>query len=113
MSGSGGGFGGGSPAPSPNCESLVIDTQISSPNEAIILALLREDWHAIRLDVALQSRAAHTVVVILYNNEVIGGVASPSVQRLRECLEGGTEYQAEIISIEEGQARIRIRARRD
>jgi len=105
MSGSGGGPGlGGQSSTFDDCTSLVIDTQLSSPKENVIDRLHEGDM----LDVVCQEIEGRVVVVLLYEGELAGGVAAPQVQRLRECLEDGTRYIAEVKSINEGQVRVRI-----
>lgn len=107
MSGSNGGSGGGGgswEAPS-TCENLVIDTQLSSPKPAVIAGIKVGDV----LDVTLQ-QGAGTTVVVMHGGQIAGGLASPQVQRLRECLEGGTVYGAEVTAINGAQVKIRVSA---
>jgi len=107
MSGSGGGGGVGGYEPSiSTCDSLVIETLLSSPKPSVVANL---SLGAILL-VQTQQSGGVTVVVLLYQNEVAGGLASPQVARLRECIEQGTQYQANVISISNGQVRVRIKA---
>jgi hypothetical protein len=108
MSGSGGsGYSGGF-EPVDTCESLVIDTQISSPKSDVIEKIAVDDI----LDVALTQLGATTVVVVLHHGSIAGGVAAPQVQQLRDCIEKGTKYKATIISKNGGQVRIRIQPER-
>ena len=51
---------------------------------------------------------ATTVVVVLHNGQIVGALASPAVQRLRECLEAGNRYQAEVTAKNLGQVRVRV-----
>ena len=91
MSGSGGGGGGGGFDPPTNdCASLSFDTQLSSPKAPIVSGLKVDDV----LEVTTQVMGDSTVVVALHRGKVAGGVASPFVQRLRECIEGGTAFTA-------------------
>lgn len=106
MSGSSGGGGSGGSWVTPStCEDLVIDTQLSSPKAAVIAGIKVGDV----LDVQLQPGAG-TAVVVIHNGHVAGGLASPDVQRLRECLERGTRYGAEVKSINGAQVKIRVSA---
>lgn len=105
MSGSSGGGGGSWDPPPTVCDLLDISTQLSSPKAAVIAGLAVGDV----LEVALQSGAG-TVVVVLSHGQVAGGLASPDVQRLRECLEGGTQYSAVIREINDAQVKVRVRA---
>ena len=106
MSGSGGGGGGGVDTPVFDCADLVIDTQISSPKPAVIATLKVGDL----LEVATQNSAGAVVVVLLHKGKVAGGLASPQLHRLRECLNSGTQYRAEVKSINAGQVRVRVEA---
>lgn len=107
MSGSsGGGGGGGYDAPPDSCELLVIDTQISSPKEDVIDHILAGDV----LDVSTQTIGTTVVVVVLHKGQLAGGLASPKVQRLRECMASGTQYDATVTAKTDGQVRVRVRA---
>jgi hypothetical protein len=106
MSGSGGGGGGGFDSQSDDCESLVIETQLSSPKAAVVAKLSKGDM----LDVTTKTMNGSTVVVCLFKGQVAGGLASPRVQRLRECIENGTTFRAEVLSIDAGQVRVRVKA---
>ena len=106
MSGSGGGGGGGFDSPPDNCAALVFDTQLSSPKQAVVTAIQVGD----ELLVATQTVADTTVVVVLHNGQVAGGLASPLVQRLRECMAGGTQYVATVTAKNDGQVRVRVKA---
>ena len=106
MSGSGGGGGGGSETPVASCEDLVIDTQLSSPKDEVVEKIKIGDI----LDVRSQTKAGTTVVVVLYKGKVAGGVASPLLGRLRECLNNGTKYKAKVLSKSGGQVRVRVEA---
>jgi len=107
MSGSGGGGGGGGyEPPVSTCESLVIETLLSSPKPSVVAKL----GPGATLSVQTQQSNGVTVVVLLYQSEVAGGLASPQVAHLRECIEQGTEYEAAVILISNGQVRVRIKA---
>jgi outer membrane lipoprotein SlyB len=106
MSGSsGGGSGGGwEPQPSP-CHLLAINTQLSSPKAGVIAGLEVGEV----LEVALQGGAG-TSVVVLRHGQVAGGLASPDIQRLRECLESGTHFSATVREINGAQVKVSVRA---
>lgn len=107
MSGSdGGGFSGSGGSTQSSCEGLVIDTQLSSPKEDVVVNLNEGD----ELGVDLTQIGAQTVVVVIHNGNVAGGLASPQIQRLRECIESGVGYTATVLSKNEGQVRVRVRA---
>lgn len=82
-SGGGGGGGGGFEPPTGDCATLAFDTQLSSPKAAVVATLKVKDL----LDVTTQVMGGTTVVVVLHGGQVAGGLASPLVQRLRECIE--------------------------
>ena len=105
MSGSGGGGGGFEP-PTDDCARLAFDTQLSSPKAAIVSLIKVND----RLVVVTQVMGGATVVVALHNGQVAGGIASPLVQRLRECIEAGTTFTARVLAVNSGQVRVRVEA---
>ena len=107
MSGSGGGGGGGGfDSPPDSCAALVFDTQLSSPKQAVVAGIQVGD----ELLVATQTVGGTTVVVVLHKGQVAGGLASPLVQRLRECMAGGTQYIANVTAKKDGQVRVRVKA---
>lgn len=109
MSGSGGGgYGGGFRDDSSSCENLVIDTQVSSPKADVIASLEPGDI----LEVSVVQQAGTAVVVVLHHGHIAGGLASPLIQRLRECIAQGTNYSAVVQSVKEGQVRVRVAASR-
>ncbi|MBX9705862.1 MAG: hypothetical protein K5Q00_06360 [Gammaproteobacteria bacterium] len=109
MSGSGGsGYSGGGQEYQINCENLVIDTQLSSPKEDVILKINVGDI----LEVGLQKSNQTSIVVVLFQNEIAGGVASPQLSQLRSCLEAGTTYIAKVQSINGGQVKVTISVKR-
>ena len=89
--------------PSP-CTTLVIDTQLSSPKPTVIAAVKIGDV----LDVALQDMGGTSAVVVLRQGQVAGGLASPQVNRLRECIAQGHLYQASVMDVQGGQVRVRV-----
>lgn len=107
MSGSGGG-GGGFSVPAGTCETLVIDTLLSSPKDDVIAEIDVGDL----LAVTTLIDGGTTTVVVLHEGQVAGGLAAPLLQRLRECLEGGTQYVARVTAIRDGMVRVRVFATR-
>jgi len=103
MSGSGGEIG-GAPDSSTNCEELVIVTQISSPKQNVVEKLHVGDI----LEIKLISENDLSIVTVIHKDEVVGGVVHLDVAQLRKCLNDGFLFNAEIITIDEGQVRIRI-----
>lgn len=108
MSGSDGGsrYGGGFDPTPDTCETLVINTQLSSPKDSVVAAINEGDV----LDIGIHQQGAMTVVVALYQGSVAGGIAAPQVQRLRECIQSGTNYEAKVTAKNDGQVRVRISA---
>lgn len=106
MSGSGGGFGGGASDDTQiACERLIIETTISSPKEAVIKNLSVNDI----LQVGLEQSGSTSVVVLSYKGDKAGGITHAQTNRLRECIQGGTQYIATVISKSDGQVRVRIK----
>jgi hypothetical protein len=107
MSGSGsGGYGGGFERSGVSCEDLIIDTQLGSPRAAVI-PLLKVGTV---LDVQVQQQNNITVVVLVLNGQVAGGIAAPEVQQLRECIQAGTAYTARVTSISGAHVGVRIQS---
>jgi hypothetical protein len=104
MSGSSGGIGGvRTPQPN-NCESLAFETNLSSPKQAVVGQLQLGD----QLEVGTKDSGNTTAVVAMHNQEVAGGLASPLIQQLRECLSNGHLFTAEVIDIQGGQVLVRV-----
>jgi len=106
MSGSGGGGGGGPDGPVLACEDLVIRAQIASPKAAVVSKLKVGD----ALDVEVQTIGGTAVVMLLSRGKLAGGLAAPNLSRLRECIEGGTTYQATIAAISGAQINVTVEA---
>lgn len=98
--------GGGTPPPQGNCQSLVIDTQLSSPKAAVISGISVGDL----LDVVLGNDSNVAVVVVLFQGQVAGGIAAPLLPRLRECMERGVIYRARVTARHDALVRVRIAA---
>jgi hypothetical protein len=105
MSGSGGGGGGGG-APMGTCETLVIDTQLSSPKPSVIALINVGDL----LEVTTETNGDTTTVVVKHDGAIAGGLASPLLQRLRQCIEDGTQYSAKVTAKKDGMVRVRVSA---
>jgi hypothetical protein len=107
MSGSSGSGGGGDFTPDrQDCSQLVLETQLSSPKPTVVAGLQVDQV----LAVDVRSMNGANVVVVLAGREVAGGLASPGVQRLRECIEQGHRFQAIVRQINQGQVRVRVQA---
>jgi len=101
MSGSGGGGGAGGPEAS--CERLVINTMLASPRPGAVSVL----YPGQVLSVEIQGGS---VVVVDDQGKLVGGVASPLVQRLRECMEAGTDYHAKVVAKNNALVRLQVSA---
>lgn len=106
MSGSGNGnSGSGFPTTDAStCESLAFDTQLASPRPDVVDQINPGDV----LMIATHQQGTTTVVVALHSGEVAGGIASPRVNQLRECLAQGFEFFATVTTIDSGQVRVRV-----
>lgn len=108
MSGSSGG--GGIPSinrPNENedCAALVINTNLASPQAAVINNLEEGD------KLIIQAASDQGPIQALDDNgQVAGTIMSREQVRILNCIIGGTEYSAEVISIENGQCQVQIRA---
>lgn len=108
MSGSSGSYGSiGFSNGASSCESLVITTQLNSPKPAVVENIGVGD----ELDVDTMQLGSTTTVVARFGGDLAGGIASPDLQRLRECLADGTRYVATVIGKSDGQVTVRISAR--
>ena len=105
MSGSGGGgYGGGFATDEVACDRLAFDTQLSSPKAAVVAHINAGDV----LTVALDQQGAAQVVVIKRGNDIAGGITSPKMAHLLECIRQGTRYQATVTAKSDGQVSVRI-----
>lgn len=91
--------------PSP-CAALVIDTQLSSPKPNVIAGIQVGEI----LDVVMEDLGGTSAVVVLRQGQVAGGLASPQVNRLRQCIGEGHQYQAKVTDVQGGQVRVRVSA---
>ena len=107
MSGSsGGGYGGGFERAGVSCDDLIINTQVGSPRAALIPQLQVGST----LDVQIQQQNNISVVVLVLNGQIVGGITAPEVQQLRECIQAGTAYVARVTSISGAHIGVRISA---
>jgi hypothetical protein len=88
------------------CEDLVIKAQIASPKATVVSKLKVGDV----LDLEVQTIGGAAVVVLLFNGNIAGGLAAPNLSRLRECIEGGTTYQATITATSGAQLNVTVEA---
>jgi hypothetical protein len=105
MSGSGGG--GWSEVSQDPCERLTSETTLTSPVQNVIAQLAPNTL----LNVEIQQIGNTHVVRALFNGHVAGSITSAIIQRIAECIESGHEYVAEVLSIQGGACRVRVRIR--
>lgn len=97
---------GGTPPPTGSCETLVIDTLISSPKAKVIAKIAVGDV----LDVDLDQEEGHVTVVVKHQGKIAGGLTSPLLQRLRTCIQNGTRYKAKVTVKNDALVRVRVSA---
>ena len=105
-----GGFGpssgGGSAGATDDCSSITFKTNLSSPKAPVVSGLSEGD----KLVIEVQTHNNNEVVVAVHNGNLAGGLTSPYVQKLRECLGDGHSYRAEVVKINGGQVTVNIMA---
>jgi len=99
MSGSSG-FGGGSSGPEVSCDRLVINTMLASPRPDMVSVLYPGEI----LNVAILGGT----VVVLREEKLVGGLASPLIHRLRACIEEGTVYRARVMAKNGALVRLQV-----
>lgn len=108
MSGSSGGNGIPTinrPSGNENCEGLVIITNLASPQAVAIDNLSEGEM----LTIQAQSDQG-PIVALGQAGELVGTIITREQVRLLSCINAGTEYEAEILMIENGQCQVQIRA---
>lgn len=108
MSGSSGGGGLPSvnrPNQNENCEDLVINTNLASPQAEVIDVLNRGDI----LEITIASDQG-PIQAINQEGQLAGNIISREQVKLLNCIIGGTVYEAEVLSINDGQCNIQIRS---
>jgi hypothetical protein len=105
MSGSGGGS--WSDTSQDPCEKLTSETTLTSPVRSVIAHLSKD----VILDVEVSDSGGTRVVQALHNGNVAGSITSTIIQRIAECIENGHVYVAEVLSVQGGACRVRVRIR--
>ena len=85
-----------------SCERLIVVTTLMQPNEELLATLAVGD--------VLTVHSAGGEVTAQYGEEIVGVVEAPEKSRIIECMEAGTIYVADIISIEGTTCKVRIHA---
>ena len=86
------------------CQNLVINTNLASVNVDVLNKIYKGEV----LPVTAQS--ADGPVVVMKDDEILGTVLSSKLVQLLNCMNGGTEYEAEVVKIEEGLCQVKISA---
>lgn len=86
------------------CQSLVIITNLASVNAGA----LKKTQEGEILPVSAQS--ADGPVVVMKDDEILGTVLSRKLVQLLNCMNGGTEYEAEVLKIEVAICQVKISA---
>lgn len=87
------------------CEDLVINTNLASPQALVINNLNEGDLlsiHAITDQGPIQA--------LDENGQIAGTIISREQVRLLNCINMGTQYEAEVTSVGNGQCQVQIRA---
>ena len=105
MSGSGGGSW-SEPTQDP-CEKLTSETTLTSPVRNVIAQLTKGTL----LDVEVNDSGGTRVVRAVYKGQVAGSITSSIIQKIAECIENGHKYVAEVLSVQGGACRVRVRIR--
>lgn len=105
MSGSGGG-GSWTPDNDVSCSRLRFSTQIATPQPGAILVVYQGDV----LDVNVENINGAQAVAVRKSGTLVGGLAGGLVNKLRECLLGGTLFKATVLSINGAQIMVEIEA---
>lgn len=104
------GIGGGGEMPRPMpakgdaCMDLVITTNLATVNEKVLKKVNEGE----ALTVTAQS--ADGPVVVMKDDEILGSVMSRLLSQLLDCMNGGTEYIAEVMKIEDAICQVKIAA---
>ena len=105
MSGSGGG-GSWTPDNDVSCSRLRFSTQIATPQPGVIQTVRQGDV----LDVSVVNMSGAQAVAVSKSGTLVGGLAGGLVNKLRECLLGGTLFKATVVSINGAQIMVEIEA---
>ena len=87
------------------CDKLIVNSRVSSPKEEVVTELSVGD----KLDVVLDDSGQYPSVRLLYKGSLAGGIATPQTTNLIACIRGGTMYIADVISVNDGEVKVRIK----
>lgn len=110
MSGSSGtGFSGNGAGSNVSCEDIVIHTQLASPKASVIVKISKGDILEIESE---NNPMNQPLIVAKFKGNIAGGITHSSMFRLLDCIKSGTEYNAEVLSVNLGIVKIKIYARK-
>lgn len=101
MSGSGGG---GYSPPDTNCANLSFTTVLSSPQVSVISTLKKGD------QLKLELQLAPVKLVMATNKGKFTGTITTQAQKLIACIEAGTDYVADVVSVSGHQCSVEVHA---
>lgn len=110
MSGGGGSGGGGGPGfpeesePVP-CAELTFEVTLSDPIPDAVEGLADGDV----LQIELRREPRLRIAVIDDEGVIAGVIATQQFDRLLQCLQEGFDYEAEVLSVDGGAVRVRVR----
>lgn len=91
------------PSDNENCEGLVLNTNLASPRAEVIRSLSPGDV----LNVQTASDQGPLQAFDL-QGRLAGNIISREQVKLLGCILGGTIYEAEVLSVDNGQCRVQI-----
>lgn len=84
------------------CEKLAFKTQLASPNHEILSKLKVGN----QLAITLEDRGS--IVAVTKDLKYVGGILSRQQSKLKDCIEKGFEFSANITAIDGGNCEIKI-----
>ena len=108
MSGGGGSgdIGPSGPSADLDCARLTFETQLASPDAAVVGTLTVADVLAIELQVAESGR--RVIAAVASDGRVAGAITSHTADLVR-CIQEGFAYMAEVTAIDGGWVDVRVR----
>ncbi|MES1200036.1 MAG: hypothetical protein ABUS57_01130 [Pseudomonadota bacterium] len=80
-------------------------TVLNSPDQAVVATLKVGAILEVRLETAPRKR----LVAVAASNKIAGSITSARLVDFIECIEGGSEYVADVLSIQGGRVEIEVR----
>ena len=85
-----------------SCERLVVETVLMRPNEELIAELQPKQVLTVHIN--------DNDIIVMFGDQVAGVIETPHNQQIIKCMEVGTFYVAEILSIQETICKVKIHA---